>query len=68
MAKALMGHRVNLDERLVHETMGLRRRIKDLEVLVDRLQRDNDRLRAELVLAQVRRPDVSVVAAPTIRG
>ena len=42
MAKALVGYRVASDQRLMLETVELRRRVRDLEFLVDRLQRDND--------------------------
>ena len=49
MAKALMGH-VNNDVRtasvLAVENSRLRRRVRDLETLVLRLQADNDRLAA----------------------
>ncbi|MEO6510278.1 MAG: hypothetical protein ABIO16_04745 [Nocardioides sp.] len=49
MAKALLGH-VNSDVRttavLTVENQRLRRRVKDLEALVLRLQADNDRLAA----------------------
>ena len=48
MAKALLGYRTATDQRLVLETVELRRRIRDLEGLVARLQKDNDRLRADL--------------------
>ncbi len=63
MAKALVGYRVAYDQRLMLETVELRRRVADLEHLVDRLQRDNDRLREDL-----RHPDVVGVGAPTIVG
>ena len=48
MAKALVGYRVAYDQRLMLETLELRRRVRDLEHLVDRLQRDNDELREDL--------------------
>jgi hypothetical protein len=61
MAKALVGYRVADDPRLLLETLELRRRVADLEHLVDRLQRDNDQLREDL-----RQPDAVPVGAPTI--
>lgn len=63
MAKALMGHRPVNDQRMMLETLELRRRIRDLEFLVDRLQRDNDQLREDL-----RRPDAVRARVPTIAG
>jgi hypothetical protein len=63
MAKALVGYRVAYDQRLMLETLELRRRVADLEHLVDRLQRDNDQLREDM-----RQPDVVPVGAPTIAG
>jgi hypothetical protein len=45
------------------ETIELRRRVRDLEFLVERLQRDNDKLREE-----VRQPDAVAVGVPTIAG
>ncbi len=63
MAKALMGHRPMNDQRMMLETLELRRRIRDLEFLVDRLQRDNDQLREDL-----RRPDAVGARVPTIAG
>ena len=51
MAKALLGYRTATDQRLVLETVELRR-IRDLEGLVARLQKDNDRLRADLRQAE----------------
>ena len=63
MAKALMGHRPVNDPRMMLETLELRRRIRDLEFLVDRLQQDNDRLREDL-----RRPDAVGAGVPTIVG
>ncbi|KQU70607.1 hypothetical protein ASD62_05930 [Phycicoccus sp. Root563] len=67
MAKALVGYRVAYDQRLMLETLELRRRVADLEHLVDRLQRDNDSLR-ETVRERVRQPDVVGAGAPTIAG
>lgn len=63
MAKALLGYRTATDQRLVLETVELRRRIRDLEGLVARLQKDNDRLRADL-----RQPDAVAAGVPTIAG
>ena len=63
MAKALVGYRVASDPRLMLETVELRRRVRDLEFLVERLQRDNDQLRED-----VRQRDVLVAAVPTIAG
>ncbi|WP_270888586.1 hypothetical protein [Pedococcus sp. 5OH_020] len=63
MAKALVGYRVAYDQRLMLEALELRRRVADLEHLVDRLQRDNDQLREDL-----RQPDVVGAGAPTIAG
>jgi hypothetical protein len=54
MAKALLGQRVYLNDRLVLESARLRSRVRDLETLIEDLQqdnerlRDNDRLRADL--------------------
>jgi len=45
MAKALLGYRVHLDNRLVLESARLRSRVRDLETLIEDLQQDNDRLR-----------------------
>ncbi|MGA8980813.1 MAG: hypothetical protein WB473_17015 [Pedococcus sp.] len=67
MAKALVGYRVADDQRLMLETIELRRRVTDLERLVERLQRDNDSLR-ERVREQVRQRDVVGAGAPTIAG
>ncbi|WP_406830087.1 hypothetical protein ABEG17_13965 [Pedococcus sp. KACC 23699] len=67
MAKALVGYRTANDQRLMLETLELRRRVADLEHLVDRLQRDNDLLR-EQAREHVRRPDVVGAGAPTIAG
>jgi hypothetical protein len=61
MAKALVGYRVAGDHRLLLEALELRRRVADLEHLVDRLQRDNDQLREDLG-----QPDVVGAGAPTI--
>ena len=75
MAKALVGYRVAVDPRRELETVELRRRVRDLEDLVDRLQRDNDQLRADLrdglaedLADDLRQPDVVAAAAPTIAG
>jgi hypothetical protein len=71
MAKALVGYRVAYDQRLMHEALELRRRVADLEHLVDRLQRDNDRLRQDLrqdLTEDLRQPDVVGAGAPTIAG
>ncbi len=48
MAKALLGQRAYRDDRLVLETARLRSRVRDLETLIEDLQHDNDRLRADL--------------------
>lgn len=48
MAKALLGQRVYLNDRLVLESARLRSRVHDLECLIEDLQNDNDRLRADL--------------------
>jgi hypothetical protein len=45
------------------ETVELRRRVRDLEGLVARLQKDNDRLRADL-----RQPEAVAGGVPTIVG
>ena len=62
MAKALLGHRAFRDDRLLLEAARLRNRVRDLEDLVEHLEHDNDRLRADGA------PDVSriteQVAAP----
>ena len=71
MAKALVGYRVAYDQRLMHEALELRRRVADLEHLVDRLQRDNDQLREDLredLAEDLRQPDVVGAGAPTIAG
>jgi hypothetical protein len=52
MAKALLGQYAVRDDRLALEAAKLRSRVHDLQTLVDRLQVDNDRLRAELVLLE----------------
>jgi hypothetical protein len=67
MAKALVGYRPQHDPRLMLEALELRRRVADLEHLVDRLQRDNDRLKDQLV-EDLRQPDVVGAGAPTIAG
>jgi hypothetical protein len=63
MAKALVGYRVAFDPRHELETLELRKRVRDLENLVERLQRDNDQLREDL-----RQPDAVAVGVPTIAG
>lgn len=63
MAKALLGYRTATDQRLALEALELRRRVRDLEGLVARLQKDNDRLRADL-----RQPDAVAGRVPTIAG
>lgn len=63
MAKALLGYRTATDRRLLLEAVELRRRVRDLERLVARLELDNDRLRADL-----RRPDPVPDPVPTIVG
>ena len=67
MAKALLGCRPQNDQRLVHETLELRRRVADLEHLVERLQHDNDNLKVRLS-EDLRQPDVVGAGAPTIAG
>jgi len=47
MAKALLGQRVYMNDRLVLESARLRSRVRDLECLIEDLQQDNDRLRAD---------------------
>lgn len=47
MAKAIMGQRVYRDDRLVLETARLRSRVRDLEMVIQNLQNDNDRLRED---------------------
>ena len=49
MAKALMGQRVYKNDRLELESARLRSRVHDLECLIEDLQHDNDRLRADLL-------------------
>lgn len=49
MAKALLGHRVIRDDRLLRETARLRSRVRDLEQVIENLLADNDRLRADQV-------------------
>jgi hypothetical protein len=63
MAKALVGYRVAFDPRRELETLELRKRVRDLENLVERLQRDNDQLREDL-----RQPDAVAAGVPTIAG
>jgi hypothetical protein len=63
MAKALVGHRAAYDQRLVLETIELRRRVRDLEGLVAQLQRDNDALRGD-----GRPGEAAAAPAPTIAG
>jgi len=48
MAKALLGQRVYFNDRLELESARLRSRVRDLECLIEDLQQDNDRLRADL--------------------
>ena len=48
MAKALLGQRVYFNDRLVMESDRLRSRVRDLESMIEDLQHDNDRLRADL--------------------
>jgi hypothetical protein len=48
MAKALLGQRVYFNDRLVLESARLRSRVRDLECLIEDLQQDNDRLRADM--------------------
>jgi len=47
MAKALLGQRVYFNDRLVRESDRLRSRVRDLECMIEDLQHDNDRLRAD---------------------
>ena len=49
MAKALLGQRVYRNDRLELESARLRSRVHDLECLIEDLQQDNDRLRADRV-------------------
>lgn len=51
MAKALFGQRVYMSDRRELESARLRSRVRDLECLVEDLQNDNDRLRADLTEA-----------------
>jgi hypothetical protein len=48
MAKALLGQRAFRGDLLVIEAARLRSRVRDLETLIEDLQHDNDRLRADL--------------------
>jgi len=45
MAKALLGQRVYVNDTLLLESARLRRRVRDLETMIEDLQHDNDRLR-----------------------
>jgi hypothetical protein len=45
MAKALLGQRVYVNDRLLLESARLRSRVRDLETMIEDLQQDNDRLR-----------------------
>ena len=56
MAKALLGYRTAPDQRLMLETIELRRRVRDLEGLVARLRED------------LRQPDAVAASVPTIAG
>jgi hypothetical protein len=47
MAKALLGQRVYPSDRLMMESDRLRSRVRDLESMIEDLQHDNDRLRAD---------------------
>ena len=47
MAKALLGQRMYFNDRLVRESDRLRSRVRDLECMIEDLQHDNDRLRAD---------------------
>ena len=58
MAKALLGYRVHVDDRLLLESARLRSRVRDLETLIEHLQHDNDRLR------EARHADVGKVRQP----
>jgi hypothetical protein len=49
MAKALLGQRVYFNDRLELESARLRSRVRDLECMIQDLQQDNDRLRADLL-------------------
>lgn len=48
MAKALLGQRMYRNDRLVLESARLRSRVRDLECMIEALQQDNDRLRADM--------------------
>lgn len=48
MAKALLGQRMYRVDRLVLESARLRSRVRDLECMIEDLQQDNDRLRADM--------------------
>jgi hypothetical protein len=45
MAKALLGQRVYVNDRLEMESARLRLRVRDLECMIENLKHDNDRLR-----------------------
>lgn len=68
MAKALLGYQVRAEDRHAHEAARLRSRVRDLELLIDRLQSENDLLRSaaledEVVdLAEVESRDVVAAA------
>jgi hypothetical protein len=47
MAKALLGQRVYMNDRLILESARLRSRVRDLECMIEDLKNDNDRLRAD---------------------
>jgi hypothetical protein len=47
MAKALLGQRMYRVDRLVLESARLRSRVRDLESIIEDLQQDIDRLRAD---------------------
>ena len=57
MAKALLGQREFRDERLLLEAARLRTRVRDLETMIERLQLDNDRLRAKATAEVQRVPE-----------
>jgi hypothetical protein len=48
MAKALLGQRVGFNDRHALESARLRSRVHDLECMIEDLQHDNDRLRADI--------------------
>jgi len=48
MAKALLGQRAYVNDRLALESARLRSRVRDLEIMIEDLQHDNDLLRAGL--------------------